>query len=49
MNLVGWNPLRELEELSGRLNCLIARQDTCASNRKEIMTVADCAPIYEHQ
>ena len=35
MNLVRWNPLRELEELSDRLDRFLARQDTYASNSKE--------------
>ena len=44
MNLVRWNPLRELEELSDRLDRFLARPDTYASNSKEIMTVADWPP-----
>jgi len=47
MNLVRWNPLRELEEMSERLNRFIARQDTRGSNGKEVMTVADWVPTVD--
>lgn len=47
MNLVRWNPLRELEEMSERLNRVIARQDTRGSNGKEVMTVADWVPSVD--
>lgn len=47
MNLVRWNPLRELEEMSDRLNRFIARQDTEGSNGKEMMMVADWTPSVD--
>ncbi|WHZ14540.1 MAG: Heat shock protein Hsp20 [Nitrospira sp.] len=47
MNLVRWNPLRELEELSDRLNSFFARQDSRRSNGREIMTLADWAPSVD--
>lgn len=47
MNLVRWNPLRELEELSDRLNSFFVRQDSRRSNGREMMTVADWAPSVD--
>ena len=47
MNLVRWNPLRELEEMSDQLNRFFSRQDTRRSNGKEIMTVADWTPSVD--
>ena len=47
MNLVRWNPLRELEEMSDQLNRFFSRQDTQRSNGKEIMTVADWTPSVD--
>ena len=44
MNLVRWNPLRELEEMSGRLNRFLTHQHTQGSNGKEMMMVADWTP-----
>jgi HSP20 family molecular chaperone IbpA len=43
MNLVGWNPSRELEALTDPLNRVFARPVTRRSNGKEIMPVADWA------
>jgi HSP20 family protein len=47
MNLVRWNPLRELEEMSDQLNRFFSRQDTQRSDSKEIMTVADWTPSVD--
>jgi len=47
MNLVRWNPLRELEEMSDRLNRLFSRQDAQGSNGKEMMMVADWVPSVD--
>ena len=47
MNLVNWNPLRELEEMSDRLNSFFGRQGTRRSNGREMMTVADWAPSVD--
>lgn len=47
MNLVRWNPLQELEEMSERLNRFLSRQDAGGSNGKEMMTVADWAPSVD--
>ena len=47
MNLVRWNPLRELEEMSERLDRFLARQDTRGANGKEMMTVADWVPSVD--
>lgn len=44
MNLVRWNPLRELEEMSDRLNRFLTRQDIQGSNGRETMMVADWVP-----
>ena len=49
MELVRWNPLRELEQMSDRLNRLFARRDRPASNGdgKETMMVADWIPSLD--
>lgn len=47
MNLVRWDPFRELEEMSDRLNRLVARQDARQSNGKEMLTVADWMPSVD--
>ena len=47
MNLVRWNPLRELEEMSDRLNRFLTRQDTQGSNGREMMMVADWSPSVD--
>ena len=43
MNLVRWNPWRELEEKTDPLNRFVVRPDTRRSNGKEMMPVADWA------
>ena len=47
MNIVRWNPVRELEEISSRLNRLFARQEGPEANGKEMMTMADWAPSVD--
>jgi HSP20 family protein len=47
MKLVRWNPWRELEELSDRLNRVFAGQNVRESNGREMMTVADWTPPVE--
>jgi HSP20 family protein len=43
MNRAGWNPFRELEEMSDRLNRVVARVPRGSSDN-EAMTMADWAP-----
>lgn len=47
MNLVRWDPFRELEEMSDRLNRIFARPEARRTNGKEMMTVADWAPSVD--
>lgn len=47
MNLVRWDPFRELEEMSDRLNRFFARTDARRTNGKEMMTVADWTPSVD--
>ena len=49
MALVKWDPFRELEEMSDRLNRMIARPSTHTNGGqgKEIMTVADWTPTVD--
>ena len=47
MNVARWNPLRELEEMSERLNRFLRRKDDRRSNDRELMTVADWAPSVD--
>jgi HSP20 family protein len=47
MALVRWDPFRELEEVSDRLNRMIARPATRSSNGKETMIVADWTPSVD--
>lgn len=44
MNLVRWDPLRELEEMSERLNRMFARPTSTRQNGREALTVADWIP-----
>ena len=44
MNLVRWDPLRELEEMSERLNRMFARPMSTRQNGKEALIVADWTP-----
>jgi HSP20 family protein len=47
MSLVRWDPFRELEEVSDRLNRMFARPATRAANGKETMIVADWTPSVD--
>jgi HSP20 family protein len=47
MALVRWDPFRELEEVSDRLNRMFARPATRTANGKETMTVADWTPSVD--
>lgn len=46
MNPLGWNPARELEEMSNRLNRFVARAPR-AQNENEAMTVPDWTPLVD--
>ncbi len=47
MNVVRWDPFRELEDMSTRLNRMFARPAIGQANGKETMTVADWAPSVD--
>ena len=47
MALVRWDPFRELEEMSGRLNRIFARSEARTSNGKETMIIADWTPSVD--
>ena len=47
MALVRWDPFRELEEVSDRLNRMFERPATRTSNGKETMIVADWTPSVD--
>lgn len=47
MALVKWDPFRELEEMSDRLNRMFARPAAWQGHGKEIMTVADWMPTVD--
>ena len=47
MTLVRWDPFRELEEMSDRLNRMISRPASHQTNGKETMVVADWAPSVD--
>ena len=47
MALVRWDPFRELEEVSDRLNRMFARPAARTSNGKETMIVADWTPSVD--
>ena len=46
MNPSGWNPSRELEEMSDRLNRVFARVPR-GGNENEAMTIADWTPLVD--
>ena len=46
MNPLGWNPARELEEVSDRLNRVLTR-GARGRNENEAMTVADWIPLVD--
>ncbi|NOU11560.1 MAG: Hsp20/alpha crystallin family protein [Nitrospira sp.] len=47
MALVRWDPFRELEEVSDRLNRMFARPAASQTNGKETMIVADWTPSVD--
>ncbi len=47
MALVRWDPFRELEEVSNRLNRMLAHPASHASNGNEAMIVADWTPSVD--
>lgn len=49
MAIVRWDPFRELEEMSDRLNRMVTRPGAgqVAAQAKEVMTVADWAPTVD--
>lgn len=47
MTLVRWDPFRELEEVSDRLNRMFARPVASRTNGKETMIVADWTPSVD--
>ena len=47
MTLVRWDPFRELEEVSDRLNRMFARPAAAGTNGKETMIVADWTPSVD--
>ena len=47
MALVRWDPFRELEEVSDRLNRMFARPVASRTNGKETMIVADWTPSVD--
>jgi len=47
MTLVRWDPFRELEDVSDRLNRMFARPGARTSNGKETMIVADWTPSVD--
>lgn len=47
MNLVRWDPFRELEEMSDRLNRVFGRPSARREGGKETMTVADWTPAVD--
>lgn len=44
MNLVKWDPSRELEEVSNRLNRIFGRSPARTESGQEMLTVADWSP-----
>ncbi len=47
MTLVRWDPFRELEEVSDRLNRMFSRPAVSAKNGREALTVADWSPTVD--
>lgn len=47
MTLVRWDPFRELEEMSDRLNRMFSRSAIGGKNGKEALTVADWTPTVD--
>lgn len=47
MNVVRWDPFRELEDMSDRLNRVFGRPSVRRESGKETMTVADWIPVVD--
>jgi HSP20 family protein len=47
MTLVRWDPFRELEDMSDRLNRMFSRPSIGSKNGKETLTVADWTPTVD--
>jgi HSP20 family protein len=47
MNLIRWDPVKELEDMSERLNRMFARPIARRENGKETLTVADWVPTVD--
>src|SRR3989338_236334 len=47
MNLVKWDPFRELEDISNRLNRLFGRSSTLAGSDQEMLAMADWTPSVD--
>jgi HSP20 family protein len=47
MNLIRWDPVKELEDMSERLNRMFARPLSRRDNGKETLTVADWVPTVD--
>jgi len=47
MNLVKWDPFRELEDVSNRLNRLFGRSSTRAESGQEMLAMADWTPSVD--
>ena len=47
MNLVKWNPLKELEEVSSRLNQIFGRSPMRSESGQEMLTMADWTPTAD--
>src|SRR4026209_3057069 len=47
MNIIRWDPFRELEDMSDRLNRMFSRPALPRTNGKETMVVADWVPSVD--
>ncbi len=47
MNLVKWNPFRELEDVSSRLNRIFGRTPSRTGSENEMLTAADWMPSVD--
>lgn len=47
MNIVKWDPFRELEDMSARLNRIFSRAPARAESDNEMLTVADWSPSVD--
>jgi len=47
MNLIKWDPFRELEDVSNRLNRIFGRSTARAESGQEMLAVADWSPSID--